>query len=685
MRTRGAMTAAAAAAAAAVLWVAATAATATTATATAAGVTTTTGATIGGGGAPATSVALPFPTLRRAAPRPRWARDASVHLGMSLAPFCDTSLTHAQLATSIRSMRDAGVRHVSINVFGTQATEWASAITYGTSADCAVTTPMVRWLVRRVHAAGMRVFLKPHVDLANGHWRGEIRPSAAWFASYRAFIWSWAVVARQEGVATFSVGVEKKRTLGHVGEWLRIIKGVRARFPGEVTYCSNWDSYMAVSPKMWRELDFIGINAYFPLRSTSNDGKPSPMVRQLRDAWEGHAAHISSWKGRIGLPAKRVIFTEAGFKSIANSVQQPYAWRATSGVPVDLKLQRDAYDALMSTMSRYAWWKGVYWWTWEHRQLAFDGDRGYSPQHKPAEGVVRFFYKRRLRAPLHIRIASFERGTAGWTAVPLPTPRRRAAKRRAASAKGRARAAARKRRGTKATATPRKGKGKAKSPRRRTARWLTPLTQTATSRAASTAAARAHRARSSPRRRLTVLRATPPSVTSMGVTHGRRALLLRRTGDGRRWDATARLGNDVASAVAWATARGREGPSNALPLLEMDVTFAARPAGVWARSARGRGPPPWAGLRLAIASTGARERSWALRVAGVSSARDGAAAVTQHVAMPLRTWPSLVGKPRGVVLTLGLEGSWGGDAAALTVYIDNLCVTRMSRIPPPWE
>jgi len=171
----------------------------------------------------------------------------------------------------------------------------------------------------------------------------------------------------------------------------------------------------------------------------------------------------------------------------------------------------------------------------------------------------------------------------------------------------------------------------------------------------------------------------------MGVTHGRRALLLRRTGDGRRWDATARLGNDVASAVAWATARGREGPSNALPLLEMDVTFAARPAGVWARSARGRGPPPWAGLRLAIASTGARERSWALRVAGVSSARDGAAAVTQHVAMPLRTWPSLVGKPRGVVLTLGLEGSWGGDAAALTVYIDNLCVTRMSRIPPPWE
>jgi len=455
-------------------------------------------------------------------------------------------------------------------------------------------------------------------------------------------------------------------------------------------------------------LDFIGINAYFPLRPTSSGGKPSPMLLQLRDAWEGHAAHISSWKGRIGLPAKRVIFTEAGFKSIANSVQRPYAWRSTSAVPVDLKLQRDAYDALMSTMSRYAWWKGVYWWTWEHRQLAFDGDRGYSPQHKPAEGVVRFFYKRRLRAPLHIRIASFERGTAGWTAVPLPTPRRRAAKggaagkkaaaakrvaatnktgaaraakrraasakRRAASAKRRARAAARKR-----------GKAKAKSPRRPTARWFTPLTQTATARAAAAQAAPARRPRQSPRRRPTVLRATPPSVTSMGVTHGRRALLLRRTGDGRRWDATARLGNDVASAVAWAAARGREGPANALPLLEMDVTFAARPAGVWARGARGRRPPPWAGLRLAIASTGARERSWAVRVAGVTAARDGAAAVTRHVAMPLRAWRSLVGKPRGVVLTLGLEGSWGGDAARLTVFIDNLCVTRMSRIPPPWE
>eukprot|EP00168_Porphyra_purpurea_P004862 TRINITY_DN1588_c1_g1_i1.p2 TRINITY_DN1588_c1_g1~~TRINITY_DN1588_c1_g1_i1.p2 ORF type:complete len:748 (-),score=229.24 TRINITY_DN1588_c1_g1_i1:143-2191(-) len=644
-----------------------------------------------GGGAPATSLALPS-TLRASAPPGRWARDASVHLGMSLAPFCDTRLTHPQLATSIRSMRAAGVRHVSINVFGTQATEWTTNITYGTSSACVVTTPMVRWLVRRVHAAGMRVFLKPHVDLANGHWRGEIRPSAAWFASYRRFILSWATIAREEGVETFSVGVEKKRTLGHVGEWLRIIKGVRQRFPGEVTYCSNWDSYMAVSPKMWRELDFIGINAYFPLRSASGSGKPAPMLRQLREAWEGHAAHISKWKGRIGLPAKRVIFTEAGFKSIANSVQHPYVWQSTSSVPVDLKLQRDAYTALMSTMSRYAWWKGVYWWTWEDRQLAFDGDRGYSPQHKPAEGVVRFYYKRHLWAPLHIRIASFELGTAGWTAVPLPKAQRRAvkgraaaekavvkrkaaatintsaaraAKRRAAAAKRRERVAAARRRALAAARKTGVAQAKATSPRRRTARWLTSLTQTATARAAASTTVRMRPQPQTPRRRPTIVRATSPAGPSMGVTHGRRALLLRRTGDGRRWDATARLDARVTSDVVWAASLGHEGPGKVPPMLEMDVTFAARPAGVWAPgrgpAARRGGPPTWAGLRLAIASTGARAPSWSVRVAGVTAARDGAAPVTRHVAMPLRAWRSLVGKPRGVRLTLGLEGSWGGD------------------------
>lgn len=228
--------------------------------------------------------ALRSPLVRAAAgggiPPPPWSRDASVHLGMSLAPFCDTTLTHAQLARSILSMRAAGVRHVSINVFGMQATANATAITVGASADCVVTPPLVRWLVRRVHAAGMEAFLKPHVNVASGAWRGEIRPSAAWWAAYRGFIWAWATVAAEEGVATFSIGVEQKRTLGDVAEWLRVLGGVRARYKrGRVTYCANWDSYMAVSPRLWKQLDFIGINAYFPLRTTTArgaDGRPPP-------------------------------------------------------------------------------------------------------------------------------------------------------------------------------------------------------------------------------------------------------------------------------------------------------------------------------------------------------------------------------------------------------------------------
>lgn len=231
------------------------------------------GVTGGGEGGPAAAVvaparlplspppvSLPMPLGRQAfrygphsGKRVNWSRDKSVHLGMSLAPFCDTKLTHSELMLSILSMRVAGVRHVSINVFGLQAHEWATVITTGDSADCKVTKPMVRWLVQRVHAAGMKVFLKPHVDLINGHWRGEIRPSAAWFASYRAFIWEWAAMAQQERVATFSIGVEKKRTLGHVDEWLRILRGVKGIFGGQVTYCANWDSYSAVSPKLWKE------------------------------------------------------------------------------------------------------------------------------------------------------------------------------------------------------------------------------------------------------------------------------------------------------------------------------------------------------------------------------------------------------------------------------------------------
>lgn len=452
------------------------------------------------------------------------------------------------------------------------------------------------------------------------------------------------------------------------------------------------------------------------------------MNRRLRASWADHAARIDEWKARILLPAKRVIFTEAGYKSIRNSVQRPYAWRSTGGIPVDLALQREAYSALLSTMSQYDWFKGVYWWSWEARGLAADGDRGYSPQHKPAEEVVRYYYTVILRQPVHVRLASFEGGTAGWMAVvPLRTLQRPAravtahalaakkatARRKVAAAKRVRKSAAAKRATARRKAAAGKRRSAQKKSKARTtrilsrmfARW-TPAMSHSSSRLQASAAvpavmrahARAH-TRAPPQpfvtslavRRPTDVRPTAAGFTSMGATHGSRALRLRRYGDGRRWDATVLLSPTVSSAVAWAAALRPEGPTASLPMLEMDVTFAPRPEAVWGPRggdrSRGRGPvPAWAGLNIAFASSGGRGhvRSWAIRVASVTAAMDGSKPMTRHVAMPLRAWRSLRDTPRRIRMTVGLDGRWGGPNAPLTVLVDNVCLTRKSRIPSAW-
>ncbi|MEM6723389.1 MAG: hypothetical protein AAF598_05080, partial [Bacteroidota bacterium] len=46
--------------------------------------------------------------------------------------------------------------------------------------------------------------------------------------------------------------------------WRTIIRSARQHYTGELTLAANFDNYREIS--FWDELDFIGINAYFPLR-----------------------------------------------------------------------------------------------------------------------------------------------------------------------------------------------------------------------------------------------------------------------------------------------------------------------------------------------------------------------------------------------------------------------------------
>jgi hypothetical protein len=64
--------------------------------------------------------------------------------------------------------------------------------------------------IREAHRLGMKVLLKPHVDLINsqGMWRGDIMTMPGWWESYSKMLMMWAKIAEKEGVEMLSVSCE---------------------------------------------------------------------------------------------------------------------------------------------------------------------------------------------------------------------------------------------------------------------------------------------------------------------------------------------------------------------------------------------------------------------------------------------------------------------------------------------
>ena len=70
--------------------------------------------------------------------------------------------------------------------------------------------------------------------------------------------------------------------------WRDIIKETREIFEGQLTYAANFDNYMFVD--FWDDLDFMGINAYFPLRNANKDFKDQKELKEgLINGWQKYS------------------------------------------------------------------------------------------------------------------------------------------------------------------------------------------------------------------------------------------------------------------------------------------------------------------------------------------------------------------------------------------------------------
>jgi hypothetical protein len=237
--------------------------------------------------------------------------------------------------------------------------------------------------IKTAHTLGMKVLLKPHVDCRDGTPRMDIIASEEWFNNYEKMILRYAQLAQKNNVEIFSVGTELEGTTFSRWEvrWRDVINKIKAVYKGYTTYSANWTEYNSVP--FWDMLDFIGIDAYFPL-TKSNE----PTKEELVLGWENVANDIDKWRNEKKLE-KPIIFTEMGYPSSDGANKQP--WSQITAVE-DQDEQKDCLDALFTVMTKKPYFRGTY--LWQYLPQSRWSPLGFTVKDKKAEKMLAEWYNR---------------------------------------------------------------------------------------------------------------------------------------------------------------------------------------------------------------------------------------------------------------------------------------------------
>jgi hypothetical protein len=340
---------------------------------------------------------------------------ANWHRGASFTSWWHDTYEKAEAARQLDALRATGTTHVEI-----LTTWYMSDRTSSSIAPDSSRTPSDAGLlavIGKARSLGMSVALKPHVDLRDGTFRGAVAPAnvAAWFRDYRRMLIHYADLARAGQADMLVVGTELTTMAVYAEQWRNLISEVRARYKGSLTFAANWvDGARKV--EFWRELDFIGIDAYMPLVWN----EPNPSVKSLATAWcsatdpeqrvHRYVDEITALHSRYRKP---VLFTEIGYESRYGTATTP--WGAAAGAISDEPQQR-AYEAAYQVWARPRWFAGLYWWDWPASGSSSDPG-SFTPADKPAQATMTTWN------------TSAEVSAAGSDPCPKPIPSSRPASR----------------------------------------------------------------------------------------------------------------------------------------------------------------------------------------------------------------------------------------------------------------
>lgn len=234
-------------------------------------------------------------------------------------------------------------------------------------------------VIRQARARGFSVLLRPLIDNANlqPHWRGEMQPASPtqWFASYGQLILSYAQLASQTGAQALDVGTELVSMETYVSSWQNLIAQARQVFSGQVTYSFNWGTSFATG--FWPQLDFVSVDAYFPLDQTPAQATAADMAAD----WQRWIAVMKSADQPYGKP---IVLTEVGVVPRTDAYRRP--WDPGVSNTSDVEEQRTYYQGTCQAVKSAV--AGLYWWETGPELPASLAPDDYNPITRPAEQEV---------------------------------------------------------------------------------------------------------------------------------------------------------------------------------------------------------------------------------------------------------------------------------------------------------
>ncbi|MCH4893693.1 hypothetical protein GO308_11280 [Sphingomonas sp. SFZ2018-12] len=318
--------------------------------------------------------------------------------GMNYGYLAKQGYFRAKGAADVDAMADIGVKWVSLIVMLMQDTIGSLRMyrdfTY-TADDLELAA-----VIDRFHKRGIKVLLKPLLDIQDSSWRGRINfPPLddqqilgrtnnywpTWFASMNEAMLYYARMATMLDVEAFAVGAELVGTYPQTDLWRQTVAKVRDVYRGPLCVAAHQDSMKDPAVQAWmREVDYVGLS-FYPDLPEPESPTPDDVVRVLSPL----RAQYREIATAIGKP---LFWSEAGIRSVKGGMKSTGQYR--NAAPYDGMVQANYLEGMFRTFWNEPWWAGCQLWKWDEQQqrphyAQPGGDTGFTVQGKPAEAVIR--------------------------------------------------------------------------------------------------------------------------------------------------------------------------------------------------------------------------------------------------------------------------------------------------------